>query len=99
MAGNSGNGTMIKEFQNIRTVSRILNVKKEFILNLIEIELVVPADPVNLSFDEEDIARIRMIQDLTERFNLTDDSLQIILHLLDQIHYLQGEIKKIHPDS
>ncbi|MBC7385131.1 MAG: hypothetical protein H7301_03085 [Cryobacterium sp.] len=42
--------------------------------------------------DEEDVARIRLIQDLKNQFNANDDSIPIILHLMDQLYALRNRV-------
>jgi hypothetical protein len=85
---------MKQKMYELGSLAEILCVEQSFILNLIEIELVAPAEPATLLFDEEDLERVRLIHDLGLKFDLNEDSLQIIFHLLDQVHYLQKEIKK-----
>lgn len=51
--------------------------------------------PVNAEeFDSEDVARIRLIQELRERFGANDEAIPLILHLLDQLYHLRHRIQK-----
>ncbi len=45
------------------------------------------------AFDDEDVARIRLIHDLIENLGVNEESVPIILHLIDQIHVLQIRVK------
>lgn len=43
--------------------------------------------------DEEDLARIQLIQELQEDLGVNDDAIPIILSLIDQIHHLRFEVR------
>ena len=43
--------------------------------------------------DEEDLARIQLIQELQEDLGVNDDAVPIILNLIDQLHRLRFEVK------
>jgi chaperone modulatory protein CbpM len=60
----------------------------------IEHEWIIPAGSSSNSLDAEDLARIRLIEELQESFGVNDESIPIILHLIDQLHCLRNLIKK-----
>ena len=72
-----------------------LQLDEETIIRWIECRLVEPADSSTPYFDEEDLSRIRFIAEMQNLYSSNDESLEIILHLVDQIHHLTAEIKKI----
>jgi chaperone modulatory protein CbpM len=39
-----------------------------------------------MSFSEKDIARARLIQDLKTDFEVNDQGIDVVLHLVDQLH-------------
>lgn len=57
-------------------------------------EWVSLADPGERMLDEEDIARVRLIVELQDRFGVNDEAIPIILNLIDQIHCIQGKAGK-----
>lgn len=59
----------------------------------IDLKLINPYDSQNMLFDEEDLERMSLILNLQEVHGVDIESTDIILHLLDQIHLLQAEIK------
>jgi hypothetical protein len=59
------------------------------LLELIGLELISPFDHQNLLFDEEDLRRVELIQQLKDNCHSNYESIQVILHLVDQIHYLR----------
>jgi chaperone modulatory protein CbpM len=50
--------------------------------------------PVRIqTFDHEDVARLQLILDLERTMAVNEDAIPIILHLIDQLHYLRGRLK------
>jgi chaperone modulatory protein CbpM len=86
----------------IQEVIRETGVSQERIVSYIQESWVAPIKPPvekdlsvqELVFDEEDLARIRLIQDLERDFELNENALDVVLHLLDQIHVLRKELAK-----
>lgn len=54
------------------------------------------ADAESVQFDEEDLARARLILDLTQKMGINDEGVPVVLHLLDQLHCLQAEVRRRH---
>ena len=51
--------------------------------------------PVEIdSLDEEDLARLRLIIELQKDFVVNDEGIPIILHLMDQLYYLNHHIQR-----
>jgi hypothetical protein len=44
-------------------------------------------------FDEEDLARIRLIYELQHVMGVNDESIPVILHLVDQLNRMHIEVK------
>ena len=72
----------------IEEASRICGPSCEEITHYIEEEWITPFE--ENAFDDEDVERIRLIHDLIENLGVNEDSVPIILHLIDQIHALQN---------
>ena len=62
------------------------------ILEFIQNEWLQPKDPFEILFDQEDLNRLQFIIDLKNDFEANDQSIPIILHLVDQLKYLQLKI-------
>jgi hypothetical protein len=71
-------------------VAESSGVSPEIIVRFISFHWVVPADPDQQELDEEDIARIRLIMQLQREFGVNDASMPIILHLIDQLNWLNS---------
>jgi len=53
----------------------------------LEQQWLIPEETVvGMSFSERDMARARLIQDLTREFGVNNEGIDVILHLVDQLH-------------
>lgn len=75
-------------------VSEELGIDTNTINQWIDLELVKPFNTASSFFDEEDVERMRLILNLQSLHDLNYDSIELVLHLIDQIHYLQDIIRK-----
>lgn len=74
--------------QSLQEICKICEIESELISQFVELEWIHPIDKAHLMFDEEDVARIKLIKDLKEVFEVNDEGVEIILHLVDQINYI-----------
>lgn len=75
-------------------VCQEFEVPEDTIYSWIECHLIEPAEVQGPLFDEEDLARIKLLIDLKNLYNTNNESLEVILHLVDQIHHLNLELNK-----
>lgn len=80
---------------NLEEAFQVCGVKREMIIHFIEEDWVHPIDANNMDFDEEDIARIQLIQELKTDFGVNDEGVSIILQLLDQLNRMHLELSKL----
>jgi chaperone modulatory protein CbpM len=66
-----------------------------FVTQCLRCHWVTPLSEKELEFDEEDLARIRLILELKRDFEVNDEAIPIILHLLDQLHHFRSQMKKM----
>lgn len=78
---------------SLQEVCKICGVSVETVETFIEADWVIPLDPDTRMLDEEDIARIKLILELKNDFEVNDQSIDIILHLIDRIHVLNLRLK------
>jgi chaperone modulatory protein CbpM len=85
----------MKRYQRSEVVRR-LGLEDGFVVECISHEWVRPAqrEPVE-EFDEEDVARMELIRELRESFRLNDEGVPVVLHLLDQVHFLRRQILRL----
>jgi chaperone modulatory protein CbpM len=51
-----------------------------------------------MTFSEADVARAHLILDLKSDFGVNDEGVDVILHLVDQLHGLRGAFAQLHRD-
>jgi chaperone modulatory protein CbpM len=78
----------------IEDVITCSGVSREVIVYYVQESWVSPIDPRELIFDEEDIARIKLIHELRRDLGVNDESIPIILHLIDQLNYLNLKLRE-----
>jgi chaperone modulatory protein CbpM len=60
---------------------------------------LIPEDnPSGETFSDVDVARAHLIQDLKTDFGVNDEGVDVILHLLDQLHGLRRAMQQLHKD-
>ncbi|MCM2277177.1 MAG: chaperone modulator CbpM [Oligoflexia bacterium] len=69
-------------------------VSRQFVLHCLRARWIVPADPIEAGFDEEDLARLRLIHELQRDLGVNEEAIPIILGLLDQLHALRVALRK-----
>lgn len=81
-----------KNNYEITEIIELYQLDQIFIYECIEREWIIPSNTEEKLLDQEDIARILLIKDLKEVFEVNDESIPIILHLIDQIHGLKSRL-------
>ena len=81
-----------KNIYEITEIIELYQLDEIFIYECIEQEWIIPSDTEETRLDQEDIARILLIRDLKKEFGVNDESIPIILHLIDQIHWLKSRL-------
>jgi len=81
-----------KNNYEITEIIELYQLNEIFIYECIEREWIIPSDTEEKLLDKEDIARILLIKDLKEGFGVNDESIPVILHLIDQIHWLKSRL-------
>ena len=81
-----------KNIYEITEIIELYQLNEVFICDCIDREWIIPTNTEQRLLDQEDIARILLIKDLKEVFGVNDESIPIILHLIDQIHGLKARL-------
>lgn len=50
------------------------------------------------NFSDRDVARAHLIRDLKRDFGVNDEGVDVILHLVDQLHGLRRAFEQLHRD-
>jgi chaperone modulatory protein CbpM len=63
----------------------------------IEQQWLIPEETSSgVSFSDRDIARAKLIQDLKGDFGVNDEGIDVVLHLVDQLHGLRRVLRQLH---
>ena len=85
----------MKTLFRVEEVAITLGVSTETITYFIKEEWIRPSGEDSQSLlDQEDIARLRLIWELRARHGVNDESIPLILHLVDQLHLAYGELSE-----
>ena len=57
--------------------------------------LVPPHTEPELAFSDVDLARAQLIRDLRDDFGVNDEGVEVILHLLDQMHGMRQGMREL----
>lgn len=54
--------------------------------------------PAGMDFSDMDVARAQLIRDLKTDLGVNDEGVDVILHLVDQLHGLRGALEQLHKE-
>jgi chaperone modulatory protein CbpM len=60
--------------------------------------LIPEETAAGMRFSDRDIARARLIQELKGDFEINDEGVDVVLHLMDQLHGLRQALTYLHED-
>ena len=58
--------------------------------------LIPEESPGGMNFSDRDLARARLIEDLKRDFGVNDEGIDVILHLMDQLHGTRRALAQLH---
>jgi chaperone modulatory protein CbpM len=71
--------------------SQLTHTSHSVLTVFIQREWILPYRPDRL--DEEDLARISLIQDLRQKLGVNEEAVPLILHLVDQLICLRAKLR------
>jgi chaperone modulatory protein CbpM len=87
---------MIMNMQEFLTCSGVDVQTLEFWL---EQRWLIPEETsAGRNFSDREVARARLVQNLKSEFGVNDEGIDVILHLLDQLHGLRSALTQLHRD-
>ena len=57
--------------------------------------LVPEQSPTGMRFSDTDVARVHFIRDLKTDFGVNDEGVDVVLHLVDQLHGLRKALRQL----
>lgn len=74
-------------------------IRRETLEGWLEQRWLLPEQTVaGAAFSDMDVARARLILDLQADFGVNDEGVDVILHLMDQLHGLRHALRQLHRD-
>ena len=87
---------MTRYYSEEQTITTVTRLTRSNLTTYVKHEFLSPtqseAGPV---YDAADLARIELICDLSEQFDLEGDALGVVLSLIDQLHGVRGELRRV----
>ena len=87
---------MSRYYTEQETITSVRRLTRGRLTSYVKHEFLTPAHteagPV---FSAADLARIELICDLGEQFDLEGDALGVVLSLIDQLHGVRGELRRV----
>lgn len=68
-------------------------ISEKFIFDCLQNQWIEPLDKEAGKLAQEDVARLLLIRDLMEDMGVNDESVPVILNLIDQIHALKDRVR------
>jgi chaperone modulatory protein CbpM len=77
-------------------VVTVAGLTRARLTSYVEAEIVLPVKgaegPV---YRQVDVARLQLLAELTEHFDLSDDGLAVVMRLVDQVHALRSDLRSV----
>ena len=87
---------MIRYYSEQETITTVTRLTRARLTTYVKHEFLSPtqseAGPV---YSLADLARIELICDLTEQFDFNEDALGVVLSLIDQLHGVRSELRRV----
>lgn len=72
-----------------------LEINESEIFKTIEREWIVPLHGNGDIFNEEDLSRLQLILELKNDFHVNNEGIDLVLHLIDQLHSFQRILRRM----
>jgi len=79
----------MQEYYFYHEITQTYQISEKFIRDCLQKQWIEPLDKEADKLAQEDIARLLLIRDLIEDMGVNDESVPVILSLIDQIHALK----------
>jgi chaperone modulatory protein CbpM len=87
---------MITFYSEQQTLALVTRLTRTHLASLIEAEAVIPVHHKGApAFRAEDIARLELLCDLSELYDMPPDALSLVVRLLDQLHATRRDLRTV----
>jgi chaperone modulatory protein CbpM len=87
---------MIRYYSETEVVARVEGLTVARLRAFVAADCVVPVEREGrLGFREADVARLRLLEELADDFGLDEEAAAVVVSLVDQIHGLRRELRRL----
>lgn len=87
---------MTRIYSETEVVARVEGLTVARLRSFVSAECVAPVEREGrLAFREADVARVRLVAELAQDFDLDPDAASVVVSLIDQIHGLRRELRRL----
>lgn len=88
--------TTTRFYSETEVVARVNGLTVARLRAFVAAECVAPADREGLpAFRDADVARVRLLAEISDDFDLDPDAASMVVSLVDQIHGLRRELRRL----
>jgi chaperone modulatory protein CbpM len=85
---------MTRYYSEDEVVVTVTGLTRARLVAYVEAEIVLPVQGAQgPMYRQVDVARLHLLAELTEHFELSDDGLAVVMRLVDQVHALRSDLR------
>lgn len=87
---------MTIRYSETEVITAINNLTRSRLTRFVQAEIVVPVQSSSgPRFGDIDLARLKLLCELSDDFDLDEDSLAVIISLIDQLHTARSDLRSL----
>lgn len=87
---------MARHYTEDEALAEIVALTRPLLVTFVRAQVIRPVhSETGPLYREVDLARLQLLCDLVEVYTLDDDSLQLVMSLIDQLHGVRGEMRAL----
>lgn len=87
---------MTQKYSEAEVIAAVTRLTKPQLKTFVELEIVTPIhSDAGLLFRRVDLARIELLCELSEDFELDEDALGVVISLIDQLHNARTDLRAL----
>lgn len=87
---------MTRHYSEDEAIAAIAELTRPRLVSFVKLRIVQPVQSeTGALYRDVDIARLRLLVDLTESYRLDDDALVMVMSLVDQVNSLRGDMESL----
>ncbi len=87
---------MIDRYSETEVIAAVARLTQPLLATFVEAEIIMPVRTEDgVYFRKLDIVRLELLCELHQEFDLTEDALAVVISLIDQLHAVRGELRRV----